>query len=705
MSVVKKILMAVVVTVVFFVVLEGILALAGVEPRLFAEDPYVGFTSVSPLFIEDFDGEGRPIFRISDDKVNLFNPQSFPAEKAEGTTRVFCMGGSTTFGRPFDDATSYCGWLRELLPEIDPARRWEVINVGGVSYASYRVALLMEELVRHQPDLFIIYSGQNEFLEARTYSGIIAMPAPLRGLSASARRTRLYSALSKTIQRVGSDAETGGMVTTLGDDVVTRLDASIGPDDYHRDEEGRRQIIDHFRFNLMRMADIAASVGAGVHLVVPASNLQDCTPFKSEHAEGLTEEALAWWDREMATARQAVIDDDVEAALSSLQAARKIDPHHAGGLFAVGSFLMKEGRVDEARKAFEQARDEDVCPLRMLGEMGDVVRWVAEDRGLGLTDFEAVADQVALDGIPGSDLFLDHVHPTIEGNGLLARSILDGLIEASVVTPSRVPGDGVFESVKAKILAGVDDGKRALALMKLSKVLGWAGKIQDAWRLAQQAVQLEPGNSSVQYQAGLTAQLIGQPEQAIKHYRNAIAIQPDADLPRQNLGVLLLHKGDFDGAVEQFRSAIGNALDQKTLETNRLNLGDALIGQGYVHYRQGRIEEAIECLRESHEVMPGRADTLGRLGQAQLAARRIPEALVSLEEAVRLAPEDGKILNRLAVAYVSSGRFEEAANAWRQAVLLEPGLKNAPDALPRVLRASGRGDLVEELGLLVWPER
>ena len=137
---------------------------------------------------------------------------------------------------------------------------------------------------------------------------------------------------------------------------------------------------------------------------------------------------MAQWNREMAAARQAVIDDDIDGALSSLEAALEIDPHHAAGLFAVGTFLMEKGRIDEARRAFEQARDEDVCPLRMLGEMGDVVREVAEDRGLGLTDFEAVADQVAANGIPGSDLFLDHVHPTIEGNGLLARSILDDLI-------------------------------------------------------------------------------------------------------------------------------------------------------------------------------------------------------------------------------------------------------------------------------------
>ena len=329
--------------------------------------------------------------------------------------------------------------------------------------------------------------------------------------------------------------------------------------------------------------------------------------------------------------------------------------------------------------------------------MGEVVRKVAAQRRLGLTDFEKVADRHSPDGIPGSDLFLDHVHPTIEGNGLLARSILDDLIEDSVVVPSAGWNETVYEAAAERILGGIDDNDRALALMKLSKVLGWAGKIQDSWRLAQQAVRLAPTDSAVQYQAGLTAQLIGQPEEAIIHYRNAITIQPDADLPRQNLGVLLQHKGDFDGAVEQFRAAIEHARAEKTVEDNRENLGDALLGQGFIRYRQGRAQEAVTCFEESNSLIPGRADTLGRLGQAQLAARQIPQAVASLEAASQLAPSDGMILNRLAVAYVSAGRMDEGAVAWRKALGLSPGLKDAPDALPRVLEASGRSDLVERL--------
>ena len=63
-------------------------------------------------------------------------------------------------------------------PAADPSRRWEVINAGGISYASYREAKLVEEIARYQPDLVLVYSGHNEFLEERTYRKAAAIPIP-----------------------------------------------------------------------------------------------------------------------------------------------------------------------------------------------------------------------------------------------------------------------------------------------------------------------------------------------------------------------------------------------------------------------------------------------------------------------------------------------------------------------------------------------
>jgi len=90
---------------------------------------------------------------------------------------ILCKAvGSATYGRPFFDHTSFPGWLRAFLPRADPTRKWEVINAGAISYASYRIKGLMAELSRFEPDLFIVYTGENEFLERRTYASAFNTP-------------------------------------------------------------------------------------------------------------------------------------------------------------------------------------------------------------------------------------------------------------------------------------------------------------------------------------------------------------------------------------------------------------------------------------------------------------------------------------------------------------------------------------------------
>ena len=682
MSMLKKIVMSVVATGLFFGLLELILWLAGVEPRLYAEDPYVGFSSHSPLFVANADGTQ---YQTADNKLNLFNRQSFAIHKPNGVKRVFCVGGSTTNGRPYDDATSFCGWLRELLPAAVPSTSWEVINAGGVSYASYRVALLMEELAKYEPDLFLIYSGHNEFLEERTYRDIIRMPRAVRGLGGMASRTRTHALVSRVVDAVSAADDGEVEAAELTDAVSTRLDKAIGPSEFTRDDTQQQRIIEHFRYNLARMVDIARSAGADVLMVVPASNLANCTPFKAEHRSDLTEAEMASFDEAVARARQAASAGDLEPALGMLQEAAEIDRRYATVSFLEGRVLQSLGRFGEAKAAFQRARDDDVCPLRMLGPMADIVRQVATDRNVPLVDFERIVEKESPNGIAGGGLFLDHVHPTIEGHLLLARSILETMAESGLVRPAPDWSGSKVEEVREAVFASIDSTDHGLALMRLSKVLGWAGKLTEAFELAQRAVALAPDDVAIQYQAGLTAHMTGRRRQAVAHYQRAIELQPDADLPRQNLGVLLKEAGRPEEAAVQFRKAIEYARTEATRRENTENLAQALVMIGFLHYREGRFEDAERSFAESNALLPGSPDTLARLGLAQMAAGRRPEAVASLEQAAAVAPENAALHNRLAVAYASNNQMEEANRAWQRAVELDPEIGGAPDAFPKVM--------------------
>jgi tetratricopeptide (TPR) repeat protein len=567
----KKLVFSVVAATLGLVVLELGLALFGVQPALYDQDPYVGFSSYLPLFVEERLQDGTVHYTTARNKLRLFNRQSFPKVKAAETYRIFTVGGSTTHGRPYDDTTSFTGWLREFLQAADQERDWEVINAGGVSYASYRVALLMEELIQYSPDLFVIYSGHNEFLEERTYGDVRSMPVPVRRLGALAARSRAATLVKNGIEALTSGKhEQRPAPTLLQSEVVTLLDDSVGPDAYERDEALREQVIEHYRYNLVRMIDIARSSGAQVLLVTPASNLRNASPFKSEHREGLTEAELNRWLEPYHRSQEVMAEQNPARALQLANQAATVDDRYAYLHFIRGHALEQLGRYPEARAAFVRARDEDICPLRALSPMVDIVAEVAEDREVPLVDFVASQDAHSPNGIPGQEVFLDHVHPTIESHRLLALEIMDAMSDAGIAVPAL--DDSTAERVKREVASRIDPATHARALTNLSKVLGWAGKLPEAHRLAAQAAQLDPEDTAVQYQAGLMAQLTGNTADAIVHYRKAIELEPTAGLPHGNLGVALEDSGDLEGAIRHFRLALQYANDPNDVARNRANL-------------------------------------------------------------------------------------------------------------------------------------
>lgn len=113
--------------------------LSGLGEPVEIDDPFVGFSDVQPLFELD---ESGTRFRTSPALGKFFNEDSFAARKSKGTFRIFCLGGSTVQGRPFQKETSFTTFLQQGLEAADSSRDWEVINCGGISYARDRKSVV-----------------------------------------------------------------------------------------------------------------------------------------------------------------------------------------------------------------------------------------------------------------------------------------------------------------------------------------------------------------------------------------------------------------------------------------------------------------------------------------------------------------------------------------------------------------------------------
>jgi tetratricopeptide (TPR) repeat protein len=679
----KQLLFTLITVVALFAAVEIVLVVVGVRPVLYDEDPYVGFSSYIPLFVEQTGPDGKTIMATAKNKLTFFNRQQFAANKPSGTYRIFCAGGSTTFGRPYDDVTSFCVWLRAMLPKADPSRKWELINVGGVSYASYRVAVLMEELVRYEPDLFIIYSGHNEFLERRTYGRIVNMPSAVRGLGAIMSRTRTYTVVKRAVDALGGPSSgTADERAYLPGEVETILENSLGPEEYHRDAELQRQVLNHYRYNLVRMVDIARSVGAKVVLVTPASNLRHCSPFKSEHRDELSDAKRKHWQSLFDHASETYAAGQWDEALKAVDEAITIDDRYAHAHYLRACVLWELERYDQGRTAFARAMDEDVCPLRALRPMLDIIIEVANERDVPVVDFAALVELESEHATPGENLFLDHVHPTIEGNRRLALALLEAMNKQGIVHFTSGWGDARIRQVTQDVENRLDSNAHGIALRDLSRLYRWAGKFEEGRKLGLRATQMVPTDAEAHLLVGANALELGRIDEAISHFRQALQIKPDYAEAHSNLGDALAKRSKFDEAISHYLQA---------LQANP-NYSHAYCNLGVAMSAKGRLEEAVTYFRRALRIKPDDADSHNGLGSVLVAQGRLNEAIDHFRRALQAKPDYVHAHCNLGYVLRSQGKLDEAITHFHQALQVKPDYVYAYCGLGATLQSQGKLD-------------
>ena len=361
-----------------FLVFEIILRVGGFGHVSDAVDPFVGFDSVHPLFSLNVPGDR---YEIPKSRQTFFCPESFAANKPERGFRIFCLGGSTVQGRPYATETAFPKWLELNLECADPDRTFEVVNCGGASYASYRLAPILREVLAYEPDLIVLCTGHNEFLEDRTYRKIKQATPWIAGTHRAMTNLRTYNLLRSALVRFnGNHANTAPPDRpTLRADVDAMLDQRNGLDDYRRDAAWRAETVRHYEFNLRRMVHMADVAGVPVILVIPGSNLRDCPPFKSEHRADITKAARTRFEELWKQAASPNLPAETRVAI--LRRCLAIDDRHARAHFELGASLASTGQHDLARVAYQRALVEDVCPLRMLPAMHEVIKQVAPAKG------------------------------------------------------------------------------------------------------------------------------------------------------------------------------------------------------------------------------------------------------------------------------------------------------------------------------------
>jgi superkiller protein 3 len=168
------------------------------------------------------------------------------------------------------------------------------------------------------------------------------------------------------------------------------------------------------------------------------------------------------------------------------------------------------------------------------------------------------------------------------------------------------------------------------------------------------------------HRTGLELFNMGRQDEAIAHYKQAVAINPDFAEAYNNLGVAMVKQGRQNEAIALYQQAI--AIEPKFAEAHS-NVGVALA-------KQGRQDEAIAHYKQAIAIRPDFAETLNNLGLALATQGKLDEAFAHVENAIRVDPYYVEARCLLGNLLGDQGRFDEAIAQFHEALRIDPDHEN-----------------------------
>lgn len=607
--------------------LELFLRLLGVGAPGHRPDPFAGFSGSDSLFVKAESQEGT-VWRIRPEREGSFNPQEFPAAKADNVIRLFCLGGSSTFGFPYSHEISFCAAIERGLAQQHPDKEFQVINTGGMSYGSHRVLQIMRELGRYEADGFIVYMGHNEYVERRFYAPFLQEPVWRRHVRVTANRSRLYRVMKQTLRPLAAAPQ------EADNDLF-----GTGPvrDDSRRQARNAAEdalIAEHFRFVLDEMNGLATSLGVPLFLVQPATNLADWAPEGSFWSADLTAAEIKDRDARLADARRLAAAGESVAALDAIDESLAIDPAPAASHFLRGRILLKIDPV-LAQQAFRQARDRDAVPIRLTSPLEAEIHQAWDRHRLRPLDADAHLSRLSPDGIVGDEMVMDYCHPSPAAHRHIAAMLLPSLADA--LWPGTAP-----EAMDPDDLRPAS-GEGAAALTSAFGA-AWAGQM----KIRQ-----------------------GDLDGAALLFRRALSLNPGLATAHEGLGRVLAQSGQIEEAIRELQEATRLAPEEST---GWNNLGQALRSAGRHQEALAAYDQALAAGRGSGIIHRNRAATL-------LALDRHEESRNAALAATAASPADALSWVQLGKVLQSLGEEEEARRAYRRALELDPAAPGAAAAL------------------------
>jgi tetratricopeptide (TPR) repeat protein len=637
----------------------------------------------------------------------LHFPGHFPAIKGDNTYRVFVFGESAVQGDVLGNF-SFTYMLDEMLKAHYPGIHFEVINTGMVAISSWAVLQFVKEMVNYQPDLFILYCGNNEIVGPYGPGTIFASLGSrtfvkLQIWARSLKITQLLKSVREyTQQRLFKKKP------VLWKGMEMFLEKQIPVDD-----DSLPVAIGNFRQNIKEMVGIAKNHGVQVIVCTVASNLKDSPPFSSMHRANLSDRELRSWEGLYQQGVSLEHQGLFSKAIEIYHRAEKIDPAYAELNFRLANGYYHLDNYTKAKEYYIKARDNDTLRFRPSSAIYQVIKQDYERQPIEnftqLVDIERSFAEASPEGIPGENLFYDHVHLNIDGHYLAASRIFNSIINngwiANVSNAEMIQGStcSKTECLKRLGYTKTDEYKLLNKIIKFLSKPPFTNQLNHETYLRnlklqyekyvkdrnkefmdktvaayKEALLLNPQNEGLLLRLASTYKQMGQYGQARDHYLKLLKMNPDKPQILHLLAKVYSKLGKSEKAIEYYQEAIKNRPYNPSWYSDR----------GLVYFKKGEYDKAISDFNQALSIEPNYAVACNNRGSVYFKKGEYDEAISGFNQALSIDPNYAVAYYNRGSAYSKKGEYNKAWEDFHKAQRL--GYPVDPAFLKNLRRPTGQ---------------
>jgi tetratricopeptide (TPR) repeat protein len=633
-------------------------------------------------------------------------PLRMAVKKPANTFRIFLFGESAAQGDP--DPTFGAGrYLQTLLRERYPGTDFEVVCVAMTAINSHVILPIARECAGHDGDLWIVYMGNNEMIGPFGASTVFGSRVPAVSLvraNLAAKATRTGQLVETLMHHWGSSSS----IPKTWEGLNMFKDHQLGYDD-----SNRLRAYQNFQKNL---ADILrAGRGAGVPIILSTvgSNLKDCAPFGSLHASTLNPARQSEWESLFQTGISFEAAGEYPKAIDRFTRAVALDPQYAELQFRLASCHLALTNMTEALHEFELARDDDTLAFRSDTRINQMIKNAADAQaghGVHFLDATHVLAENSPNGIPGNELFYEHVHLNFAGNYLLGRAfaeqaakllpkeilardknewasseICDRRLAVSPWDRSRVWQANYSRVSEPPFTSQLNDVPRAQFYIAKLKELG--SQMNDETReqsraMYQDAVARAPEDYCLHENFSQFLLAIGDLKEAVKQEQRYIELLPESPLALCKIGSLLVRAGETSEAKKYFSRALAIQVDYVP----------AFNELGLIYANQQKIAEAAKYFAHVLQLNPGYVETYVNWGFLEQTEGNLDQAVAHYHQAAALQPQGPTAYFDQAVTLAMQHQRNDSITHFQAAVWMNPQFWQAHYLLGMELAAENKID-------------